>query len=282
MDFYLLKYSLPFFIGLMISNVCLSQKNYAVVADSTKDSIFCMEHSPFNNLDSQTMIIGSVIPDQMVSYGHGSMDDVQDALKIVLGSVFQYDPKGMPVSLYVVIDSLGTTRGVIANTANNRNISMTAACIVFDYLKSWDFTPATLRGKPMAYGFPVFFRTKEETEIVSSIDSWPSFEDDADYRKLTRFLESNIYYDKTILSTKTICVRCLVDTLGFTHQHIVIRSDDQAFNNEALRVCRLIKFDNPAMQNGKPISIYFNVPVKFVPKAIPSQKKKACWFGRKR
>ncbi len=61
----------------------------------------------------------------------------------------------------------------------------------------------------------------------------------------------------------TVMVSFWVDTLGSTTDHQVIRGVRKDLDKEALRVAKLIRFEKPAMQLGKPIKVPFTVPVKF-------------------
>lgn len=45
--------------------------------------------------------------------------------------------------------------------------------------------------------------------------------------------------------------------------HEIIKGIREDLNNEALRVAKLINFDRPAMQRGKPIKVKYTVPVEF-------------------
>lgn len=58
-------------------------------------------------------------------------------------------------------------------------------------------------------------------------------------------------------------VEFYIDTVGFTFDHRVLRGKRDDLDEEALRVTRLIKFDHPAKQRGKPIIVQYMVPVKF-------------------
>ena len=281
---YCRKYQLLLLLCVLISCECIPQERYIIVADSPKDSLFCSVHCPFYDFDWQETLICSTLPDQLVTYRYGSMDDIIDATKLILLSSFEYAPNGLPISLYVVIDSFGTVRGIIVNTTKDNELPVLVARVAFNYLKTKEFYPASLRAKPITYGFFVLFRTIEKnySDIVSSIESWPKLNNDDDYLELASFVKSNLKYEDTITSTHTIIVSFHVDTLGKTSNHKVIRSDNHFFDSEALRVCQLIKFDHPAIYNSKPINVGFTIPITFTPKTPPVSKKRTCCFGRKK
>lgn len=277
-----------YYILLVVSSLtcmkCLAQENYAIVAESSLDSTICAIHCPFFDFDSQEIIVGSSIPDQLVTSVHGSMNEVQEATKHVLETAFRFDSKGLPVSLYVVIDSIGAVRGIVTNVTRNNKLPLAVAKVALDYLKTMSFNPATLRGRPIVSGFSLFIRLKEESEIGTrwSYESMPSFDHDGKQKKLYKLINENLAQFDTLTKTETVYVRFLVDTLGATHQHKVMKGVNPQLDEEALRVCRLIKFDHPAMQGGKPAETFYTVPIRFEPPQAQPITKKRCVFWRKK
>jgi protein TonB len=61
----------------------------------------------------------------------------------------------------------------------------------------------------------------------------------------------------------TVFISFWIDTLGITIDHQVIRGIRKDMDEEAIRIAKLIKFEKPATQRGKPIKVYFVVPVEF-------------------
>ena len=61
----------------------------------------------------------------------------------------------------------------------------------------------------------------------------------------------------------TVIVSFIIDTLGKTIFHRVVRGVRDDLNNEALRIAKKIKFDIPATQKNRPIAVPFSVPVVF-------------------
>ena len=65
----------------------------------------------------------------------------------------------IPLELYVVVDTMGKARGIIANTISDNNIPAEAAArIAFDHIKTEKFLPALLHGTPITYGFSLLTR----------------------------------------------------------------------------------------------------------------------------
>ena len=125
---------------LMLCSKVFSQDYYSIVADSCDDSLFCARNNPIFDFETQGIITGTTIPDHNVTLRHGSMNQLQEAIKLLLNSTFGYSIQGIPVSFYIVVDTLGVARGVIVNISNPVSIvSLSAARVVFDFLKTKNF-----------------------------------------------------------------------------------------------------------------------------------------------
>lgn len=104
-------------------------------------------------------------------------------------------------------------------------------------------------------------QTTKEVEIITFIEEAPFFRGD-----LKEFIQGEIVYP---LSAKkdtikgTVVISFKIDTLGLTVNHKVIKGIREDLNEEALRVAKLIKFERPAMQKGRPIEVEYTVPVVF-------------------
>ena len=102
---------------------------------------------------------------------------------------------------------------------------------------------------------------KNDSEIVYAIESWPEFEGD-----LKVFVQKNLKYPETATHdsiTGKVYVQFLVKTNGETYNHLVIEGLNNELNKEALRVAKLIRFKNPAMQRGNPVEVKYTVPIEF-------------------
>ena len=278
-----IKYWLVFLLCVIFVERGIAQEEYAIVANSSEDSAFCMGSCPFYDFEKHERIYGTTIPDQLVMYKEGGMEQLYYELKLFLCSTFGCSPDGSPIAFYAVVDAKGNVRGIIVNTSNGEDVSLSIANAAFDYLKDKSFIPAKLRGKPIPSGITLLHRisSKKDSEMAWSYDSWPSFDNDRYQEKLNDFIQTNLIQIDTLNSTRIVYVQFEVDTLGFTYHHIVLKGINQQLNSEAVRVCKLIKFDHPAMKGGKPASFTYLLPIKFEPKTKPIPKKKSCWFRRK-
>lgn len=284
MELNFIKFWLAIFLCVIFDVRAFAQEEYAIVAISSEDSTFCMGCCPFYDFEKRERIYGSTIPDQLVMYEKGSMEQLYYELELFLCSTVGCSPDGSPIAFYAVIDAEGIVRGIIVNRSYGENVSLSVANAAFDYLKEKRFIPAKLRGKSIPYGITLLHRvsSKKDSEMTWSYDSWPSFDNDRYQEKLNNFIQTNLFQIDTLNSTQTVYVQFEVDTLGFTFHHKVLKGVNQQLDSEALRVCRLIKFDHPAMRGGRPAKFSYLLPIKFEPKTKPIPKKKSCWLWRRR
>lgn len=91
---------------------------------------------------------------------------------------------------------------------------------------------------------------------------------------IDEFISNNIKYPLSAIKDSIegkVFISLIIDTIGNTYCHIILRGIRKDLNQEALRVAKLIKFDKPAMQRGKPIKINYNIPIEF---KLPEKEKK--------
>lgn len=112
----------------------------------------------------------------------------------------------------------------------------------------------------------------DSIEIIFAVDSWPDFNKEST-KGLIKFIDENMREVNVPEGNARVVVQFLVDTLGYTSDHKIIRGVNPELDNEALRVSRLLKFMKPAIQRGKPIN--FNYTLVFDFKKYSFNKKKA-------
>ena len=95
-----------------------------------------------------------------------------------------------------------------------------------------------------------------QMELIFAVESLPSFGNDRKYSKLIDFVESNLTYEDTLSRTKTVYVCFAVDTLGFTRNHSVLRSDDSLLNEEALSVDKIRSSSHATWQTNPTQSVF--------------------------
>ncbi len=96
---------------------------------------------------------------------------------------------------------------------------------------------------------------------------------------LSEFIQNKIQYPESAKSDSIqgrVFVSFWVDTTGVTINHHIVKGIRVDLDNEALRITKLIVFDKPAMQRGKPIKIKYTMPIEFILAMQSEIKKKRC------
>jgi len=98
-------------------------------------------------------------------------------------------------------------------------------------------------------------------ELVLSVESWPEFDGN-----IWDYVKSEMEYPYSAVKDSvegTVFVQFIVDTVGITKSHHVIKSIRDDLDKEALRISRHIVFKKPAIQKGKPVEIKYIIPIEF-------------------
>lgn len=102
----------------------------------------------------------------------------------------------------------------------------------------------------------------DSNEITFALESWPDFNKES-LNGLVKFIVENVREVDVPEGNSRVIVQFLVDTLGYTSNHKIIRGVNPELDNEALRISRLLKFERPAMQGGKPVNVTYTLPFDF-------------------
>lgn len=100
-----------------------------------------------------------------------------------------------------------------------------------------------------------------DVEMVTFIEEAPFFNGN-----IKEFIQGELIYPlsaKNDIVEGTVVISFIIDTLGLTINHKVVKGVRDDLNNEALRIAKHIKFKKPAMQKGKPIAVKYTVPIIF-------------------
>lgn len=84
--------------------------------------------------------------------------------------------------------------------------------------------------------------------------------------ELRKHIAMNMEYPQQALSngiTGTIYVRFIVSKTGNVENIEIVRGIDPLLNNEAIRVIKTLKQFKPGMQGGKPVNVWFTIPISF-------------------
>lgn len=88
--------------------------------------------------------------------------------------------------------------------------------------------------------------------------------------ELQKFIAMNTQYPEAAKSDKAegrVIIRFIVNTQGNVEKPVVMKSVHPALDNEALRVVSMLKGFTPGSQGGKPVSVYYFLPITF---ALPN------------
>lgn len=107
---------------------------------------------------------------------------------------------------------------------------------------------------------------KIQPDMVFSVESMPQYP--GGEAALIKFISNKINYDSLNkpLIYGIVYISCWVDSFGKTDSHQVLNGLRDDMNQEAIRVARLVRFEAPAKQRGKPIKVKYTIPVRFEPK----------------
>ena len=105
-------------------------------------------------------------------------------------------------------------------------------------------------------------------QVTDSTNILITFVEEAPYfnGNLVEYIQNEIDYPKFAKKDSiegTVYISFLIDTLGNTYDHKIIRGVRDDLNNEAMRVANLILFEKPAMQKGRPIEVQYTVAIIF-------------------
>ena len=84
--------------------------------------------------------------------------------------------------------------------------------------------------------------------------------------ELIKNIATNIIYPETAIQDKIegrVVVTFWIETDGSTSGHKITKSVREDLDKEALRVVKLIKFDEPAKNGGQPVGMCYSLPVLF-------------------
>jgi len=85
--------------------------------------------------------------------------------------------------------------------------------------------------------------------------------------KFYSFIQTNLVYPEAAKEDKIegqVIITFLIDSIGVTSKHSVYQGVREDLDSEALRVAKLLKFDEPAKDYyGKPTVMCFTLPISF-------------------
>jgi protein TonB len=106
----------------------------------------------------------------------------------------------------------------------------------------------------------------DENRIFTVVEFMPRFRG-GDLNSFWKFIQSEITYPEEAIRLGiqgTVLVQFVVDEKGNVTQVTLTRKIDPYLDQEAIRVIRSSPKWEPGIQAGKPVSVMFSIPVKFV------------------
>ena len=101
-------------------------------------------------------------------------------------------------------------------------------------------------------------------EIFKSVEQMPQFP--GGEAALMKFLSSHINYPPMAAENNVqgkVIVQFVVDKTGKVGEVKVVRSVDKELDHEAIRVCQALPKFTPGRQNGRPVSVWYTLPIQF-------------------
>jgi protein TonB len=101
-------------------------------------------------------------------------------------------------------------------------------------------------------------------EVFKSVEQMPQFP--GGEAALMKYLASHINYPPIAAENNVqgkVIVQFVVDKTGKVGEVKVVRSVDKALDHEAVRVCQALPKFTPGRQNGRPVSVWYTLPIQF-------------------
>ena len=101
-------------------------------------------------------------------------------------------------------------------------------------------------------------------EIFKSVEQMPQFP--GGEAALMKFLSSHINYPPMAAENNVqgkVIVQFVVDKTGKVGEVKVVRNVDKDLDNDAIRVCKALPKFTPGRQNGRPVSVWYTLPIQF-------------------
>lgn len=107
-------------------------------------------------------------------------------------------------------------------------------------------------------------KTSECDEIFTYVEEMPQFP--GGETEMTKFIGENIQYPKAALDSGlqgAVYVRFIVSDIGVINHIEILRSFDEACSAEAKRVIQSMPLWKSGKQNGRPVCVYYTLPIRF-------------------
>lgn len=101
-------------------------------------------------------------------------------------------------------------------------------------------------------------------KVYSFVEEMPEFPEGE--KVLQDFVNRNLVYpelEKTNKVQGTVMVRFLINEEGAVSDPTIIRGVSPGLDKEAVRIVKMLPNFTPGKQQGKPVKVYFHMPIRF-------------------
>ena len=115
------------------------------------------------------------------------------------------------------------------------------------------------------------YDTTDNSKFVSALEEAPTYKYGGE-EGMINFIRENIIYPGDSVKGN-VYVSFIVDKSGVLKDIKLLKGLSPEANKEAIRLTNLLEF-NPGRQNGKPVSVVYNLPIRFSPEFYEKHKHK--------
>lgn len=234
--------------------------------------------------DNKSLVQNSTLPDSLGVYSIvEQMPEYKDGVAslysfIKRNIVYPQMEKDSGIGGRVFVKFIVNEEGEVVNPHVTKGVSAglnEEAVRVIQLLK--EFKPGKHRGKkvkvyctvPVTFeSVHVFVSNNKEPfldgKVLTYADQMPEYPG-GDAALITHTHRQIVYpqVDRDARIEGKVLVRFVVDETGRVVDPVVVRGVSPGLDAEAVRVIKTLKQFSPAMQNGKPVKVYYNFPIVF-------------------
>lgn len=171
------------------------------------------------------------------------------------------------VSVYYTVELDGTLSNVNASPSVDPILGNEIVRVIKSSPR-WDPPKNTAVDEPLTSSFSLRFKLPDQIEYYEEpfvvVEEMPMFP--GGDSELLKFIAENTKYPEDAKTEKIqgrVIVRFFVSTEGTAEEVTVLKGVDPRLDAEAVRVVRMLKGFKPGMQGGKPVNVWYMVPITF-------------------
>ena len=105
----------------------------------------------------------------------------------------------------------------------------------------------------------------EEDPTYAIVEEMPEFPEGN--KAMYKFIQKEVQYPQIAVEQGiqgTVYVNFVIDKTGTISKVRVLRGVHESLDNEAMRVVKAMPKWTPGTQRGKPVNVYYNLPIRFI------------------